>query len=98
LNVPTGDLIRKLSSIETQGERLQETFDGRVPYLASSYEAYVADPRAAGQKLLSFLAVSRVDLKSPLVKVSSDDLSKIVANLDEVKRVLRGTRYEKWVL
>jgi LPS sulfotransferase NodH len=98
LNVPTGDLIRKLSSIETQGERLQETFDGRVPYLASSYEGYVADPRTAGQKLLSFLAVSRADLKSPLVKVSSDDLSKIVANLDEVKRVLRSTRYEKWVL
>lgn len=98
LTVPTTDLKRKLSRIEEQGSRLTELFSGSVPYVACVYENYVADPQAEGWKLLSFLGVPVATLRSPLVKLGSDDLSEVVDNMDEVRLSVRGTRYEKWIV
>lgn len=97
LNVSTVDLELKLSRIEAQGTRLKQLFQGNVPYVAVTYEGYIADSEKEVQRLLSFLGVPSAPLRSPLVKVSPEDLSQIVENLDDVRRCLDGTRYSKWV-
>lgn len=97
ITVPVDDLMRKLSRIEEQGKRLKGLFDGHVPYLAYTYEDFVSDPQAAGGRMQAFLDVPLMALRSPLVKIGSDDLSEIVDNLDEVRCCLKGTAYEEWV-
>jgi LPS sulfotransferase NodH len=97
IEVPVRDLVRKLSGIAEQNMQLTQTFGGSVPYIACTYEQYSADPEIQGRRLLAFLGLRATELHTPLVKLTSDDLSRTVENLDAVKRCLHSTEFEKWI-
>jgi hypothetical protein len=69
-----------------------------VPYLAITYERYVAEPVAEGQRMLDFLNMSGGFLRSPLVKLNPDHLSQLVENLHEVRQCLGNTRFAKYTV
>ncbi len=94
LNVPVADLERQLTRIQLQTMELRKMFQCSVPYMAVTYEGYVANPEAEQQPMLDFLAVGPADLRSPLVKLNPDKLSQVVANFDEVRGCLTGTPFE----
>lgn len=98
LHVPVTDLESQLSTIESQISELITIFQRTVPYLAITYERYVADPVAEGQRMLDFLGVPGASLHSPLVKLNPDDLSQLVANLYEVRQCLGNTRFAKYTV
>ena len=97
IEVPTNDLVRKLSRIAEQNSELRQIFEGSMPYLACTYERLIADQENENDRILGFLGLRGTRLKTPLVKLTSDNLSNIVTNLDAVQRSLHGTEFEQWI-
>lgn len=97
IEIPTNDLVHKLSRIAEQNAQLTQIFAGNTPYLACTYEQFSADHESEARRLLEFLELKITTLRTPLVKLTSDDLSAIVENLDVVRDCLRGTQFEKWI-
>lgn len=94
LFVPVTNLESELSAIEKQTAELRTFFEGSVPYLAITYEQYMANPEGEAQRMLEFLGVPAARLQSFLVKLNPDKLSELVENLNEVRQCLRDTRFE----
>ncbi len=94
VTLPVHDLLTRLERISTDNinwERLGE----QLPYLRIDYEDYVENPTIEDERMLDFLGAPKdVAIKSPLVKVTPNDLRKVIANFDEVAKALKGTEYE----
>lgn len=94
VTLPTHDLIERLDRI-VDDNRNWESIKNKLPYLHVDYDEYVMDKNEGNRRILEFLGVpSDITIQSSLVKVTPNDLRQVVANFDEVAKLLRGTRYE----
>lgn len=92
--VPTHNLLSQLDII-TADNMSWEGIKGKLPYLLIDYDDYVVNPLELNKRMLDFIGVSAdVAIGSPLVKVTPNDLHKVIANYEEVEKMLKGTRYE----
>jgi len=92
--LPIHDLISRMDIIAADN-RNWESIKNKLPYLQIDYDDYVENPEEKNQRMLEFLGVSAdTSIQSPLVKVTPNDLHKVIANFDEVAKVLKGTEYE----
>lgn len=90
-------LLRHLERIERQNEVWPALCAG-MPYIKTTYEDFVSNRSEELEKLLTFLNVEPMtDLSSHFVKGNSDNLTKIISNYDEAARILKGTRFEKFL-
>jgi hypothetical protein len=64
-----------------------------TPSLETSYERLTTS-EAALDELLHFLNVTSTPLSSRLTKLNREPRQSLIANYEEVERVLRGTRFE----
>ncbi len=92
--LPTRNLLTELDQI-TKENAEWTSYGKRLPYLLVDYEDYVTDKQKESRRMLEFLGVSTdIPIQSPLVKVTPNELHKVIANFDEVKKLLSGTKYE----
>ncbi|MEL7447995.1 MAG: sulfotransferase [Pseudomonadota bacterium] len=97
IELDAGNLVDRLARIQRDGQRWQEVFEGKVPYVKVTYEDFVADRDGQSAKVQEFLGLEPHTLKSDLRKLNPDDLSKIITNYDHVAEVLAGSPFE-WCL
>lgn len=92
--IPVNKILKALNKISCDNlnwEKLGNSF----PYMRVDYEDYVENPAEQNIRMLHFLgAAEDVDIQSPLVKVTPNDLRDVVANFDELAMKLRGTEHE----
>ncbi len=94
VTLPVHNLLTLLNQISTDNTNWGKLAE-QLPYLQIDYEDYVENPASEDERMLDFLGASKdVAIKSPLVKVTPNDLSKVLSNLDEVTKVLKDTEYE----
>ncbi len=92
--LPTHNLLSQLDRI-TADNTNWENIKNKLPYLQIDYDDYTANPEEKNRGMLEFLGVSaNISIQSPLVKVTPNDLRKVIANFDEITKVLKGTEYE----
>lgn len=92
--LPTKNLLAELDKIIKENDNWA-AYAKRLPYLRVDYEDYVENKQKENQRMLEFLGVSAdIAIQSPLVKVTPNDLHKVIANFDKVANELKDTEYE----
>lgn len=94
IEVPASDLLQRLEGIEADSRAWADTFADGHPYLAVTYEGFVAERERALAEVCEFLDVPVETPESHLRKMTSDNLRDVIENYDEVLERLRGTRWE----
>ncbi len=92
--IKTSILLHELNEIVAEQHHLQSIRDEFSNNITVYYEDILKEQEKTSTQLLEFLSLPVVSLASPLKKINSDDIAKIVINYDELKKVLRGTNYE----
>lgn len=90
-------LVEDLDSINSEYDRWRSYLEDTTERLDVEYEDYTEDIVAGNKKVLEFLGMRQVPLKSDLKKVNPDDLSQSIANYDEVVQVLENSRYSGYL-
>jgi hypothetical protein len=99
ISLPLTGLIMRLRRIEVAEKVARDAIRG-LPALEVWYEDYVGSKgQAIEAQLCESIGVRMPDggLRSPLEKVTSDNLRDTVANYDDVVRRLSGTRFERFL-
>jgi LPS sulfotransferase NodH len=100
IRVPVTSLLQELSSLAADNARLATLVSelGLSCY-STTYEKLRGEQWSSEKReLLSFLGVDpAVDLRPRSVKLTPDELELVVANYDEMVRVLEGTPYETYL-
>ncbi len=95
--IPTSRLIDSLDRIQREIDGWKE-LSYNTPYLPVTYESFTREREPEVLRILDFLEVSSVEnLTSSLQKINPDNLSEVILNFEEVKRVLSGTKHEIWL-
>jgi len=95
LHIPVNTLVDELRSIRDEGYHWKNVFESRAPYLMVTYDRFVQERQSVSRELLSFLNVDiTVELESELVKLSTTQVSDVVANYDEVRACLENSEFE----
>lgn len=90
-------LKRNLSLVAKQMTQFEAMLQG-PQYLEVRYEDFTARQASETQRLLDFLGVDpHISLTADVIKINSNSLADIVENYDEIRRVLSGTPYEKYL-
>lgn len=92
--IPVERFHRILTWLESHVEAL-ERFVSRLPLpvLRLAYEDLVGDTDGTMRRVWDWLDVPCTDVYSRSIKVTSDDLSDVVSNYDEIVDHYRGTRF-----
>lgn len=97
ITLEAGRLITDLDRIHQSNIQWVQLLKG-FPYMQVVYEDFAEDTEAELARMYDFLGVEHLpNVRSHLVKVNPNEISRILLNYDEVSSVLRGTRYE-WCL
>jgi LPS sulfotransferase NodH len=93
------DVSAMLGSLERRAARIQAMRDriADIPHLEVTYESFVADRDAEGARILPFLGVDVVPMKTDLVKINPDTISDVIDNYDEVSAALAGTPFARFL-
>ena len=91
--VPLHNLRKRLDWLNDQSGKWKDIFSKSNDYIHVEYESFVKDKPAQLGRLCDFLGVETQILESNLKKLTSDDLSQVIENYDEVKKLLIGTPY-----
>lgn len=95
--IPTKSLCRDLEILELEKQRWNRVLE-EFPCLDVTYEQFVSQREQEVRRILKFLgADADVSLSSPLKKIGSDSLQDALGNYDEVERMLRGSRFERFL-
>ena len=94
--IDVGSFREWLEKIEGANHRLRDYVDGMgIPVLRVDYEDLLVNERDVMSAVCRFLGVAYDPSRSgKCLKNTSDDLSKVVLNLDELRAAFAGTRYE----
>lgn len=97
--VPTDKLFENLEQLEKINEEIIGLGDLlKLEYHTLGYEDLVADQDKEMMRLFSFLGVDKnIKVHAKTRKLSSDKLSDIVENYDEVANALMGTKFEQYL-
>ena len=86
IHIDSGRFLERLKEYESARERLQKYAVGlELPTLWLYYEDVVRDAPTTFQMATSFLGVAGLDVRGRSVKLTSDDLSDAVTNVDELR-------------
>lgn len=96
MSVSIEHLKAMLSGIRHGQQRLQAFADCFSDKLEIFYEEYAADRNGVLGEVLRYLDidVDPADVPDAYFKITSDDLSKTIANYDELQRFVANTEYE----
>ena len=95
--IDVGSFWEWLEKIEGANHGLRDYVDGLgLPVLRVDYEDLLVNEREAMSAVCRFLGVAYDPSRSgKCLKNTSDDLSRVVLNLDELQAAFAGTRYER---
>jgi len=94
VKIPVDRILNALDRIADDNLQWEKLGD-KLPYLRVDYEDYVDDSMKENLRMLNFLGASdNVDIQSPLVKVTPNNLEEVVENFDELVNKLKGTTHE----
>lgn len=98
-HVDVEDLIGRMEYFERLTHFQDEALAG-VPHLAVSYEEALLQQdrhQATADRIFEYLGLPSALVETRLKKLTSNDLSRIVSNLDEVEAALRDTRFGRFL-
>ena len=95
--IDVGSFWEWLEKIEGANHGLRDYVDGLgLPVLRVDYEDLLVNEREAMSAVCRFLGVAYDPSRSgKCLKNTSDDLSRVVLNLDEIQAAFAGSRYER---
>lgn len=86
-------LEKRLNRIDFRRELISD-----MPNLEVSYEEFVKDRQAEAARIQPFLGMSEVlPFESDLVKINPDRLDDVIDNYEEIRDLLTGTKFEKFL-
>ena len=101
------DLVQQLEDLEREALQFKELLEGYFPVLELYYEDLLENGETSSQgvaqssltRIYDFLEVQNrnCELHTKFHKMNSSNTSEIVQNFAEVKQMLRGTRFEKFI-
>ena len=99
IRMPIPHLIQGLEGIKDEIDRLkQNVVDINREYCLLTYENLIENRDEELFRILSFLDVNPdISLQCESKKITSEDLSQVVLNYDEVSNVLKNTPYEQYL-
>ena len=98
-NVPMGDLDRWIKKYSDENDEILEYSRSLgMDLLVMYYEDMLNAEDQFFRQILSFLEVPLMQTSSSMIKHTSDDLSEVINNFDEVLDHYRNTEYENMVL
>lgn len=98
IEIPTADLVKNLNRLSVDSQRWADIFAKTPNYISVRYEEFVNNRQHECMRLCGFLGIEVQDMGSSLVKMTSDNLSDVIVNYDEVRECLMGTPYEDFVI
>lgn len=102
LYVDTKELIENLELYENE-KRAEDKIKNSIPesrVLTICYEDYFQSEQSIvriNQKIFEFLGADPMPIKSRIKKLGSDNLKTYITNYDDVRRVLSGTKFERYL-
>jgi LPS sulfotransferase NodH len=97
VTINTETLVSELDAINAEYVRWRERVGDQMPMLEVVYEDYCENTNEWNDRIQKFLGVSRSQMQSDLKKVNPDDLSKVIANYDDVVQTLVKTEYASYL-
>ncbi|WP_339338462.1 sulfotransferase [uncultured Oceanicoccus sp.] len=94
LIMPVRDLVYRLDCIKNESDQWANIFSESDNYLRVTYEDFMKSRDEQISKIVDFLGIEKEEISSDLVKLTSDDLSEVLENYEDVKSKLLGTQYE----
>lgn len=92
VTLDTSTLLHDLDAIAEEPAQWKRLIAGNRCF-DLAYEEYVADQVGWNRSILGFLGASEMPLHSDLKKVNPDSLTRLIANYEEVSKVLRSSDY-----
>lgn len=87
------ELQKRLDRIEHKRSLIHD-----MPNLEVSYEEFVRDRQAQAARIQPFLGMDEIlPFESDLVKINPDRLEDVIDNFEEIRDVLTGTKFEKFL-
>lgn len=97
LHLDTDNLLAHLKYRMDRIEENRRRIEG-FPSLEVSYESFVEDRNAEAARIQPFLGIDDVvPFTTDLVKINPDALDQVIDNYEEVRDLLTGTEYEKFL-
>lgn len=94
VHIPLHNLMKRLDWLSEQSGKWKDIFSHSNDYMHIDYESFIKDKNTYLNEICNFLDVEGQELGSDLKKLTSDDLSEVVENYDEVKEFLAHTPYQ----
>jgi hypothetical protein len=97
VNIPVRELLNNLQDLENQQQsQAQLIRQMQLPHIELVYEKLAQDYSQALLPVLDFLGVDKeIKLNTEVRKITSDDLSQVIENYQEVTNTLASTKYEQ---
>jgi LPS sulfotransferase NodH len=95
--VPTKNIEKRLRQIESDEMEIKRMFKNNGPYLQVAYEDFQHFDDATNSSVLKFLGASQFKIGSLLKKQSSDNLTEMIDNYEEVAACIADTAYAKFL-
>ena len=98
-NVPLGELMNALEMLKKHNEEIRSLGSLlNLGHVTLTYEDLVSDQDKELRKLFNFLSVDEnIKVESETKKLSTDRISDIVENYDEMAQLLIGSEYEQYL-
>lgn len=103
LYIDINDMLKKIAIFEREKE-LGFMIADKIPknrLMTISYEDYFNSAESISlinSRIFKFLSVQPIDIKSSQKKIGNDNLKMYIANYNEIKHTLNGTKYEKYLM
>jgi len=97
ITINTKTVIDDLSNIELECSLWRTRLDNVVEHIDVVYEEYAGSIDAGNRRILEFLDVPQLQLTSDLKKINPDNLGDLISNYDDLAKVLKGTKYAKYL-
>ncbi len=97
VTVPIEGLLDRLGRLEAQSKTWERKVGNRLPFMQVVYEDFVRDRGAQSERMTQFLGIAPGLLQTPLKKLTSDDLSQVISNFEDVRAVLLDTPFERYL-
>ena len=92
-------LIKNIKRISYEVNIYRKIFHG-LPYIEITYENFVSNREKCSKDLSKFLGIDYIEnLSIPsLTKINPESIEKLIINYEEIVKVMRGTKYEKYLI
>jgi len=97
LEVDTSILIEYMEHVAVNIKGITEVLDWFDNTITIHYEDILYSERQTTKQILDFLEVDDLDLQSGFKKFTPDGLRDAIANYEDVEKVLKGTKFERFL-